>query len=71
MNCNYYYHYYSYNLLFNCVMHSIKNKGGGNKRLYVTQLEIKVNKRIVSAFDDVGNGDYKDEAKQQNVKRAV
>lgn len=52
-------------------MHSIKNKGGGNKRLYVTQLEIKVNKRIVSAFDDVGNGDYKDEAKQQNVKRAV
>ena len=37
----------------------------------IAQLEIKVNKRIVSAFDNVGNGDYKDEAKQQNVNRAV
>lgn len=37
----------------------------------VLKLEIKVNKRIVSAFDDVGNGDNKNEAKQQDVNRAI
>ena len=32
--------------------------------------EIKVDKRIVSAFDNVGNGDNKNEAEQQDVSRA-
>ena len=34
------------------------------------QLKIKVDKRIVSAFDDIGNGDNKNETKQQDVCRA-